>query len=75
MHHALKEILNMKPSHPYVAYESCPAWQVLDHAIRDLIENRDLQETTSHAHVVGYLVKQLADAGVIEACGPDREMT
>ena len=46
--------------HPYEAYAGTATWSVVDRAIRELAENRDLEETTSHEHIVGYLCKALS---------------
>ena len=46
--------------HPYQEFESTRYWAVLDRAVGDLVENHDLQETTAHEYVVGYLCKALA---------------
>jgi hypothetical protein len=48
--------------HPYQKFESTPEWAILDRAIRELVENQDLRETTAHEYIVGYLCKSLADA-------------
>jgi len=57
----------IQPSrHPYQKYEALPAWKVIDKAISDLITNQDLQLTTVDVYVVGYLVKSLSEAGLLE---------
>jgi hypothetical protein len=38
--------------HPYSAYEGSPLWEVVSKAIKELVENGDLSETTAHAYVV-----------------------
>jgi hypothetical protein len=54
----------------YDKYRTSPAWAVIDRAISDLVENQDLVEGTLRYHIVGYIVKQLEDAGiVIDASG------
>jgi hypothetical protein len=42
------------------------AWGVVDRAIKDLIENRDLDETTGHELIVDYIVKALAEADLLK---------
>lgn len=36
-----------------------PAWQVIDSAIEELIENDDLAEKTEREYIVGYVLEQL----------------
>jgi hypothetical protein len=50
-------------SHPYAVLEGSQEWTVLDRAVSELVENRDLVETTAHTYVVGYLCKALATTG------------
>lgn len=38
-------------------------WSVIDRAVLELAENRDLVETTAHEYIVGYLCKALAERG------------
>jgi hypothetical protein len=47
--------------HPYREFKSTPEWIALDRAIGELVENRDLTETTSRKYIVGYLCKALAN--------------
>jgi hypothetical protein len=51
--------------HPYVEFRDYAAWDIVDRAINDLIENHDINETTVHELIVGYLVKSLAEAGLL----------
>jgi hypothetical protein len=53
--------------HPYGRFENTAAWRHVDAAIRDLVSNNDLIETTRHAYIVGYICKRLSEAGVIES--------
>jgi hypothetical protein len=52
-------------SNPYKQYENSAAWKILDQAISDLVANQDLVEQTARTHIVGYMVKQLVEAGVV----------
>lgn len=52
-------------AHPYEKYESTPAWRVIDEAMSALVKNRDLHETTARQYIVGYLCKQLNEAGLL----------
>jgi hypothetical protein len=54
-------------SRPYQEYETAPAWKVIDEGISALVANQDLMETTQRNYIVGYLVKQLVETGVIMA--------
>lgn len=38
-------------------------WKVIDAAVKDLVDNRDLGEGTPRAYIVGCLVKSMVDAG------------
>ncbi|MEJ2218739.1 MAG: hypothetical protein P8099_19300 [Gemmatimonadota bacterium] len=44
---------------PYRQYESSPVWTVVEEAIRDLEDNQDIEVTTSHHYVIGYLCEQI----------------
>ena len=60
----------------YDEFVGSAAWQAVDQAISDLVENQDLVEGTLRYHIVGYLVKQLTKAGVVRrkaAEKPDSE--
>ena len=52
--------------HPYMQYEALRVWSVLDRAIDELVENKDLQETTARRYIVGFLCKALDDAGLVD---------
>jgi len=54
-----------KPNHPYKSLEGQPVWSVLEQAIRDLVDNQDILEQTSRAHIVGYVAKRLVESGVV----------
>jgi hypothetical protein len=50
-------------NHIYEDFEADPLWQVVEEAIRDLVNNGDISEQTSRAYVVGYLVKNIRQSG------------
>jgi hypothetical protein len=50
----------------YRAFESSPAWTVIDEAISELVENQDLVEGTLRHYLVGYLVNALTEAGLLD---------
>ncbi len=52
-------------THPYQKYEETTAWKIIDEAISELVSNQDLKETTSHSHIVGFLVERLVETGTI----------
>lgn len=54
---------NLKVNHPYQQYMDSSLWQIIDKAIDDLVENKDIEETTHRSYIVGYLCKQLAESG------------
>jgi hypothetical protein len=58
---------NISMSHPYTRFESDPLWPLLEQAIADLAANRDLQETTDRAYIVGYLCQVLRETPVVWA--------
>jgi hypothetical protein len=49
----------------YDEFRTSPAWAVIDRALSDLVENQDLVEGTLRYHIVGYIVKQLTEAGIV----------
>lgn len=49
---------------PYEAFEGSPAWMVVETAIRDLVENKDLIEQTDRRYVVGLIVERLNERGL-----------
>jgi hypothetical protein len=49
----------------YLEFRGYEAWNVVDRAINDLIENQDLEETTVHQLIVGYIVKALVEAELL----------
>jgi hypothetical protein len=63
--------------HPYQSFEDSPTWRVLDAAIRDLEENRDLEVTTARPYVLGFLCMRLAEAAAAPAhpSGPSTRAT
>lgn len=52
-------------SHPYRGYERYRAWAVLDHALEELVDNKDLKETTRREYIVGWICKALDEAGLL----------
>jgi len=55
----------MEDFHPYRSYEDALAWKVVDEAVAALVENHDIKELTTRTRIVGYLVKQLIESGVV----------
>jgi hypothetical protein len=52
----------MKPKEfPYKKFQATEAWKIVDHAIEELVENKDLTETTARRYIVGFILKQLDD--------------
>ena len=52
-------------SHPYEQYESTKAWKTIDKAVSDLVQNKDIDETTAREYIVGYLCKMLYEKNLI----------
>jgi len=46
-------------NHPYEDFENSQAWKILDAAVKALVKNKDIIETTRHELIVGYLCKQI----------------
>jgi hypothetical protein len=40
-------------------YRGTKVWRSIEKAIRDLVENRDIVETTPRDYIVGYICHQL----------------
>jgi hypothetical protein len=46
---------------PYEKFQTTKAWNIVDDAIGQLVENKDLTETTARRYIVGFILKQLSD--------------
>jgi hypothetical protein len=46
---------------PYDQYKNAKEWTIVEKAITGLVDNKDLDLTTTIEHVVGHIVKQLCD--------------
>ena len=44
-------------THPYEIFEETPLWDIVNKGINDLVENKDIEETTQREYIVGYLCK------------------
>jgi hypothetical protein len=44
---------------PYEAQRGTRAWKIVDRAINDLVENKDMVETTQRDYIVGYICEKL----------------
>jgi hypothetical protein len=40
-------------------HRGTPVWKLVDKAINDLVENKDLVETTRRDYIVGYICEKL----------------
>ncbi len=47
---------------PYDRYKNTELWNVISEAIDELVENDDLEERTTHDHIVGYLCQQVSSS-------------
>jgi hypothetical protein len=45
----------------YNQLQATETWSVVDDAIKQLAENKDLVETTDRRYIVGFILKQLDD--------------
>ena len=52
--------------HPYKEFEGKRLWAVIDEAVEDLVDNRDIMETTHRNYIVGYLCKKIEEGGLTE---------
>jgi hypothetical protein len=50
---------------PDADLEGSPVWEVLSHALDDLVKNDDLVETTARSCIVGLMARRLLEAGLI----------
>jgi len=44
---------------PYDEYQETALWQIISETINELVDNDDLEERTTHGHIVGYLFSKL----------------
>jgi len=44
---------------PYDEYQGTVLWQIISETINELVDNDDLEERTTHEHIVGYLCSKL----------------
>lgn len=44
---------------PYDEYQETALWQIISETINELVDNDDLEERTTHEHIVGYLYSKL----------------
>lgn len=49
----------MKNTHPYTKYQNSIAWIQIEKILQELIDNQDIQITTSKEYVIGFLCKKL----------------
>ena len=47
---------------PYDRYKNTELWNVISEAIDELVENNDLEERTTHDHIVGYLCQKVSSS-------------
>ena len=52
-------------SHPYTEFEDTALWKVVDAALAELEQNRDVKLSTAREYVVGYLCQQLASRKLV----------
>lgn len=47
---------------PYEMFVGTPLWDVINKGINDLVENKDIEETTNREYIVGYLCKKITES-------------
>jgi hypothetical protein len=57
--------------HPYRRFEETTLWKTVDRAIGELVENQDLGEKALRYYIVGYLIQELVNAGLVGMNNPD----
>lgn len=50
--------------HPYAAWRGTRIWSILEAAIEELVDNRDLEEMTPREYIVGFLAKRVTEGGI-----------
>jgi hypothetical protein len=50
---------------PYERYREFQAWRVVEVAVARLVANGDLEEKTARKYLVGYIVKELEESGLL----------
>lgn len=60
----LEQAAMNRAKRPYDRYEHHDAWTVLHDAVSALVRNGDLEVSTTRHHIVGFLCKCLAEAGL-----------
>jgi hypothetical protein len=59
--------------HPYEQFVGTKQWSALDHALKELIENHDLEEKTGREYIVGFLCQALAEKDKPSAKAEDEQ--
>ncbi|KKS93158.1 MAG: hypothetical protein UV70_C0015G0002 [Parcubacteria group bacterium GW2011_GWA2_43_13] len=47
----------------YNKFKKTKLWEIMDKGIDDLVNNKDIEENTQRAYIVGYLCKLLHETG------------
>jgi hypothetical protein len=50
---------------PYERHRELHAWRVVEAAVARLVANGDIEEKTARKYLVGYIVKELEEAGIL----------
>ncbi len=53
--------------HAYDHHEGSALWRAIDHELRSLEENRDIEIATARSHVIGALCEQLSRLGLVKS--------
>lgn len=51
-------------SHPYKEFENTPIWKIVNKAIKELVENDDIEEKTQREYIVGYISKLIYESNI-----------
>lgn len=58
-HPEVEAIYGASSATPYDLYKGTKTWMLVEKAIKDLVENHDITETTHRDYIVGYICKEL----------------
>lgn len=47
--------------YPYVKYQSSKLWAVINKAIEELVNNKDIEEKTQRKYIIGYLCEKIEE--------------
>jgi hypothetical protein len=51
--------IGLKMSSPYEKHKNTSNWRIIEEALNNLVENKDIELTTASDYVIGYLCEKL----------------